>query len=216
MSFIINPYQFSSTVQLLNEQFEDPLTGWVSTVGGAARAWLPTYTPALVGNQSCQIENTGSNYTNAYKNFTPSGKVYCRFQIRHKRVCAIHSNLVSFQTQAAVTVATFQLSTNSSRWRINAAGGTTASASQTPLQETNYWAFLEYEKGTGGATAICRAGFSETQFRPTSWTGLNAICSDGTTTNDAGRIVFGSPSSFTSYDVIVDNIQIQTTPFPTA
>jgi hypothetical protein len=217
MIFVINPYQFVQGVpQLLNEQFETGATDWTSTVGGFFVAWSPTYQPALLGTYSCRMDTTGASTANAYKNFTPSGSVYCRFQIKNKRVAAQNSNLVTFQTSTGTVLATFQLATSTSRARISVLGGSLASGTQSPVLETDYWAFFEYEKSTGANNAVCRAGFSATSFRPTSWTGLAAATTNGTTTLDAGRIMFGTPLAATNYDVVIDNIQVQATPFPTS
>lgn len=213
MSFIINPYQFVSSVpELLNEQFEPAgATGWTSSVSGLAVAWFPTYTPALVGSNSCQIASTTGS-VNAYKNFTASGSVFCRFQVKHKRVSGGNSILASFQNSSGTSLAVFQLASGSSRTRINVTGGSTVVGTITPTIDVQYWAWFEYEKGTG-ANAVCRAGLSTTSTRPTNWTGLNAASTNGTTTLDASRIQFGSASGVTNYDVIIDDIQIQATPF---
>jgi hypothetical protein len=199
---------------LLEEQFEGPgATGWTSSQGGNYSAWLSTYTPALLGDYSALMSATGSTGINAYKNFTPSGSVYCRFRIRHRVRCAINSSFITFQTSTGTTVATFQLQTGTSRPRIIVLGGTLTAATETPLLDTDYFGWFEYQKGTGGPTASCRAGFSIEPIRPTSWTGLNAQSLNGTTTLDAGRILFGSSTAATNYDVVIDDIQVQSTPF---
>jgi len=215
MSFIINPYLFG-VPKLLEEQFEAPgATGWTSTVSGLAVAWDPIYTTApapLLGSYSGRIQSiTGS--VNAYKNFVASDKVYCRFRINHQRVSGGNSILATFQTAAGVQLALFQLASGSSRTRVNVNGGAIVVGTVTPTQNLTYYGWFEYEKSTGGATAICRAGLSTNASRPTSWTGLNAISTNGTTTANAERIQFGSASGVTSYDVIIDDIQIQSTPF---
>jgi hypothetical protein len=217
MSFIINPFMFGNGVpKLLEEQFEAPgASGWTSVVNASAIAWVSNYTTApapLLGSYSCRIQNTTGS-TNAYKNFAASGTVYCRFRINHQRVSGGNSTLITFNTATGTQLAVFQLASGNSRTRVNVSGGSTVVGTVTPTQNLTYYGWFEYGKATSGANAFCRAGLSTTAERPTNWTGINAASNNGTTTANAERIQFGSPSGATNYDVIIDDIQIQDTPF---
>lgn len=214
---IINPYRFG-IAQLINEQFESPgATGWTSNTTSPNLAWSDQYvtSPApLVGSYSARIQATATtpNQVNAQKTFTASGTVYCRFRINHQRATSGNGTLASMRDSAGNVLASFGLINATNASRAVPTGGTTISGSA-PTLSTTYYGWFEYEKGTG-VNAVCRVGYSVTSTRPTTWTGLLAASTNGTATANADRIMFGTTSAATNYDVIIDDIQIQSTPFP--
>lgn len=221
MSFIINPYLFvpAGGGQLLNEQFEAPgATGWTSTTTTPNVAWTSQYntSPApLVGSYSGRIDGT-TQQVNAQKTFTASGNVYCRFRVNHSRGTGGNGTLATLRNSAGTVLATFGIVNTSSTSRAIPAGGSTVNAATAPTLGTTYYCWFEYEKGTG-ANAIVRVGLSTSPTRPT-WpasgaSGFLAVSVNGTSTSNADRIMFGTNTSVTNYSVILDDIQIQSTPF---
>jgi hypothetical protein len=212
---IINPYNFGAS-QLLNEQFEGPgASGWTSTTTSGYSAWVDTYQPAIVGSYSAQISSASASRVNAYKNFTAAGSCYMRFQFKWLTAPTANSTLVAFRDASGNILATLGL-TASSTFRISIAAGASSSAAQAPLVNTNYYGWLEYQKGSGNA--IGRAGWSTEPSRP-SWptsagaSGPLVIQNTGTSTADAARVLFGRIDAVVNYNFIIDDIQIQSTPF---
>lgn len=211
-------------LKLINEQFEGPgSSGWTYTVSLSSRAWSDQYvtSPApLVGSYSARIQATLTtpNQVNAQKTFSSSGNVYCRFLINHQGYTSGNTTLATIRDSAGNILATFGLFNNvSSAPRATATGGSIVNALTSPTIGTTYYCWFEYEKGTG-TDAVCRAGYSTTSSRPT-WpttgigSGFLAVSINGTVTANADRIMFGSNTSATNYDVIIDDIQVQSTPF---
>jgi hypothetical protein len=216
MSFIINPYSFASaaSTELLNEQFEAPgATGWTTTV-----PWDDQFTsPALLDNYSANINGTTTNI-HAYKNFTASNNVYCRFLIYHSRVTSGNGTLATIRDASGNVLATFGLVNGSSAARSIPAGGSTINAATAPTLNGTIYGWFEYEKGTG-SNAVCRVGYEQSSSARPSWptsgaSGRLAVSINGTSTATPARIMFGTSASATNYNVIFDDIQIRSTPFP--
>lgn len=220
MSFIINSYRYSSsTAQLLNEQFEAPgATGWASNTTAPNAAWADQYATApapLVGSYSGRIDGTTAQ-VNAQKTFTASGSVYCRFRINHARATNGNGTLATLRDSAGNVLATFGLVNATSVSRAIPTGGSTVASATGPTLTTTYYCWFEYEKGTG-TNAVVRVGLSTASTRP-SWpssgaSGFLAVSINGTSTANADRIMFGTTAGVTNYSVIIDDIQIQSTPF---
>jgi len=215
MSFIIDPYKFAAagSTTLLSEDFEGPgATGWTSSP-----AWNDTYTTDpnfYTGDYGAEID-CGTSAQNAFKNFTSSPKVYCRFYVSAQTFTTATGTLATIRTSTGTVLATFGLVTNSNAARANSGGGSVTSGTGPDINDL-WYGWFEYEKGTG-SNAICRVGYTQTQFRP-SWPGSGAsgrlaVSVSGTSTADAGRIMFGH-TAVTGYNVIVDNIEVRNTPFP--
>jgi hypothetical protein len=215
MSFIINPYTFASasSTTLLSEDFEGPQsTGWSSTAFW--NDYYSTNTDFFAGDYAGEIECTTFGI-HAYKNFTESPNVYCRFFIAAQTFTTATGTLATIRTSTGTVLATFGLVTNSNAARANSGGGSVTSGTG-PTINTLWFGWFEYEKGTG-SNAICRVGYTQTQSRP-SWPGSGAsgrlaVSVSGTSTANAGRIMFGH-TAVTGYNVIVDNIEVRNTPFP--
>lgn len=228
MSFLINPYTFAAAPapsQLINEQFEAPgATGWTSNTTSPALAWNDQYTtpPApLLGSYSGRIQATATtpNRVNAQKVFTSSTNVYCRFRINHQRATSGSSTFATIRDSAGSILATAGLLNAASTARAIITLGSTVNATVAPTIGTTYYGWFEYEKGTGLVNAVCRFGYSTSPTRP-AWpttsvgSGLLAVSANGGITSaNADRIMFGTTASATNYDVIIDDIQVQTTPF---
>jgi len=234
---IINPYTFAAAPapsQLINEQFEAPgATGWTSNTTSPNLAWndqytvLSTPTPPffpvapLLGSYSGRIQATATtpNRVNAQKTFTSSANVYCRFLLNHQRVSAGNSTFATIRDSSGNILVTAGLANASSLARASIAGGSTVNAITPPTLGTTYYAWFEYEKGTGTVNAICRFGYSTTSTRPTwpttgTGSGFLAVTTNGgISTANADRIMFGTTAAATNYDVIIDDIQVQSTPF---
>jgi hypothetical protein len=217
MSGIINPYRFGSqTPQLLNEQFEQGATGWVSQTTGAYQAWQDQYTPAILGDFSCEIANTGFR-VNAYKNFTPTGSCFMRFRFIRRTVPTGNGVLCTFRDASGNILATLGLAAGSSVFRASIGANTPTNASTAPLIGTVYYGWFEYEKAISGNNAIARAGWSTAGTRR-SWplsgaAGALVVQQAAGVTADAARVMFGSVDAVPAYNFIIDDIQIQSTRF---
>jgi hypothetical protein len=219
MSFIINPYRFAAAggAQLLNEQFEAPgATGWVSQTTAPYASWNDQYTPAIVGGYSGQVASAGTARVNAYKNFTGSGSCYMRFQFRSITATVGNATLCTLRDASGNILATIGLVSGSSNFRVSIGAGASSNAGTAPAANTNLYGWLEYIKGTG-SNAIARAGWTTTPARP-SWPTSGASGSlvaqiNGTATADAARVMFGTNASLINYNIVLDDIQIQATPF---
>ena len=216
---------------MINEQFEGPgAAGWTSTTGGALIAWSDTYTEApapLTGSYSAKVESTGQYRVNALKTFSPTGNVYCRFLINHQKTTVGQGVLATIRDSAGNILSTFGLLSsvtigNAARMQVGGAAGVTAASlgPTTGSSAINYYGWFEYEKGTPGLNnAIARGGYTLTgsSARPT-WplsgaSGLLAVSTGGTVTGNASRIMFGRTEAVINYNVIIDDIQVQSTPF---
>jgi hypothetical protein len=218
MSFIINPYNFASGVVptvLLSENFEGPgATGWTTTV-----PWNDTYDvnpDFYFDNYGGEINGT-TTAIHAFKAFTPSPNVYCRFSITPTRyITGGAGTLATFKDASGNTIATFGLANTTNYARSNA-GGSTINATIAPDLNDKLYGWFEYEKGTG-SNAKCRVGFEFGGMRP-AWPtsgALNtlAVSINGTATANAARIMFGTNTAATNYAVVLDNIEVRNTPWP--
>ena len=216
MSFIINPYNFASagSVVLLSENFEGPgATGWTSTI-----PWNDQFSTApapLDGDYSGNINGT-TTAIHAYKNFTPSPNVYCRFDFNISRNTA-GGALATIRDASGNVLATFGTTITASIARASPAGGSTINATTAPTFNSTIYGWFEYEKGTG-SNSICRVGFREDSQNRPSWpssgaSGRLAVSINGTSTATPARIMFGTNTAATNYNMIFDNIEVRNTPF---
>lgn len=221
MSFIINPYTFAAAPdpsQLINEQFEAPgATGWVSQTTAPFAAWNDVYTPAIVDNYSGQISSAGTARVNAYKNFADTGSCYMRFQFRSITASGGNGTLCTFRDASGNILATLGLVNGTNTFRVSIGAGVSSNAATAPTANTNLYGWFEYIKGTG-ANAIARAGWTTTNVRPSTWpisgaSGALVVRSTGSATADAARVMFGTTASLINYNIIIDDIQVQSTPF---
>jgi hypothetical protein len=221
MSFIINPYQFlSGTPQLLNEQFEAPgATGWISQTTAPYAAWNDQYatSPAPIdGSYSAQIASAGTARVNAYKNFTATGTCYMRFRFYWTAPGSVGNGvLCTLRDAGGNIVTTLGLASSSNIFRVSIVG-LASNAVTAPPANTLLYGWLEYEKGTG-SNARARAGWSTTAARP-SWPASGAsgglvVITQSINPGDAARVMFGNVASLVNYNFVIDDIQIQATPF---
>ena len=221
MSFIINPFQFSSaTPQLLNEQFEAPgATGWVTSSVAPQAPWNDQYATApapIAGSYSCQIASAATARINAYKNFTATGSCYLRFRFYYITASGGNGTLCTLRDASGTIVASLGLASTSNIFRVSIGAGGATNSVTAPAANTLLYGWLEYVKGTG-SNAIARAGWTTTGARP-SWPTSGASGSlvaqiNGTATADAARVMFGTNASLINYNIVIDDIQIQATPF---
>jgi hypothetical protein len=213
---------FQRSSQLMNEQFEGPgSSGWTYTSSSTAAAWNDQYSipPVLAGTYSARIQATSAtlpNRINAQKIFGNSRNVYCRFLIKHQVYANANTTLAAIRNLGGTNLGTFAMLSGNHAARATAFGGTTQTAVDNPVIGTLYYGWFEYERGTG-SNSVCRTGYSLTPVRPT-WpnnggNGLLAVSNNGNNTSTPDRIMFGSTAVVTGYDVIIDDIQIQSTPF---
>jgi hypothetical protein len=217
MSFIINPYNFAAagSTTLLSEDFEGPgATGWTSTVPWSDQ--FSTSPAPLNGDYSGNINGTTTTI-HAYKSFTASNNVYCRFSYLATRNTSGNGALATIRDASGNVLATFGIVSGTNVARATPAGGSTVNASTAPTSNIFYYGWFEYEKGTG-SNAVCRVGFrDDSQNRP-SWptsgaSGRLAVSINGTSTATPARIMFGSSTAATNYNIIFDDIEVRDTPF---
>jgi len=216
---IINPYIFaapSGVPQLLNEQFEAPgATGWITSSVAPQAPWNDQYTPAILGDFSCEIANTGFR-VNAYKNFTPTGSCFMRFRWLRRSPNLGTSILCTFRDTNGNILASLG-TTSAGIFRVSLGANAFTNASTAPGVNTLYYGWFEYEKSITGNNAIARAGWSTAGTRR-SWplsgaAGALVVQQSAGVTADAARVMFGSVDAVPTYNFIIDDIQIQSTRF---
>lgn len=223
MSFIINPYQFSSgSSQLLTENFEPTgASGWTTNSGYTP--WNDQYgsTPVpplapIEGTRSGAFLNAGAASTHAYKNFTPTGSCYVRFRFYWTSPGSVgNNNLCSLRDASGNPLLTLGLLGTSNAFRISIGAGGSSSTSSPPTVGTHLYGWMEFVKGSGNA--IGRVGWTTTSARP-SWpssgnVGQLIVINTGTADADASRILFGRTDATVNWRFVFDDIQIQSTPF---
>ena len=210
--------------QLVNEQFEGPgAVGWFSNTTSPALAWNDTYNTsppgALTGSYSAQIESALTARPNGQKTFSANGNIYCRFLINHQRRSGGQGVLSTLRDTNGEIVASFGLGngTNGARMQVLGASGPTLGG--TPATGVTYYGWFEYEKAAS-TSGIARGGYTETgsAARPT-WplsgvSGLLAVSTGGNRLTNVTGVMFGRIEANINYNVIIDDIQIQSTPFP--
>jgi hypothetical protein len=95
-------------------------------------------------------------------------------------------------------------------------GGSFVYAAASPTTGTTYYGWFEYEVGSG-TNSVCRVGLTTTSSRPT-WpasgaSGLLAVSTNGTSTANVERLFLGRTEAVPNYNVILDDIEMQSTPF---
>lgn len=221
MSFLINPYTFAAAPapsQLINEQFEAPgATGWTTS----GTNWSDQYATApapIVGAKSCQIFSTNIARVNAFKDFAATANCYVRFRFYFVSNPGANQAFLTLRSSTSAVMATIQLAAGSGNFRAITGTGSATPAPTPPTALTFYYGWLEFEKG---APATVRAGWSITGARP-AWppsgtvspagTSL-AVQTTGTANSDVTRILFGSLTVNTNFNIVIDDVQAQTTPF---
>ena len=208
--------------QRINEQFEAPGgTGWTSITTAGYAAWNDQYQDAILGNYSALIQGDNVNRINAYKDFTATSTCYMRFQFRVGAPNYAYANnqiLCSFLDASGNVLCSIALANTTGRFRVSMPGVTTTSVAITASEETIYYGWLEYEKGTG-VNAIARVGWSTSPNRP-AWptvgpSGSLVVSSSlgGTPVNNVTRVRFGRVDAAVTYTYTIDDIQIRATPF---
>jgi len=209
--------------QRLNEQFEAPgATGWSSITTAGYAAWddeanINTGTVPILGNYSALISSANVNRVNAYKDFAATGSCYMRFQFYQQVPGTLNDQILcSFLDAGGNVLCSIGLANTTGRFRLIAPGATSTTVGLTQSEYTNYYGWLEYEKGTG-SNAVVRVGWSTSPNRP-NWPGSGisgalAVRINSTSTSDATRIRFGRTDAAVNYNYVVDDIQIQPVPF---
>jgi len=209
--------------QLLNEQFEAPgSTGWTSITTAGYAAWndqanINTGTAPILGNYSALIESVNINRVNAYKDFAATENCYMRFQFYQQNPGILNDQvLCSFLDVSGNVLCSINLANTSGKFRLVSPGATSTTVSTGLSDFTNYYGWLEYEKGTG-SNAVVRVGWSTSPNRP-AWptngiSGALVTRINGTSTTSATRVRFGRVDAAVNYNYVVDDIQIQSVPF---
>lgn len=206
---------------LVNQNFEgtgyDNSETWTATNSVVDPDYATSPAP-LGGSQSLRIQSANTARPNTRVEFTANANVYVRFRINWTTFTGGNGTLMTIRTSADAILASFGVVNGTCVARAAPAGGTTQNASTGPTIATTYYGWLEYEKGTG-SDAVCRAGYSTTSARP-SWpspngaSGLLGVSNNGTATSNAERLTIGNPAANVNYDVIIDEVMVQSTPFP--
>jgi hypothetical protein len=209
--------------QLLNEQFEAPgATGWSSITTAGYAAWddeanINIGTTSILNDYSALIESININRVNAYKDFTAAGSCYMRFQFYQQLPGTLNDQvLCSFLDAGGNVLCSINLANTTGRFRLIAPGVTSTTVSTAQNSSTNYYGWLEYEKGTGSNAKI-RVGWSTSPNRP-NWpsngiSGALAVRFNGTSTTSATRVRFGRVDAAVNYNYVIDDVQIQPIPF---
>lgn len=205
---LLNPYRFAAgggggPTLLINQGFETPTTGYDNgpeswTTSGTTIT--PTYTPALVGTQSCRLD--GLNIRLNSPTFAAQNELWVKFTLN------IH-------TISAGTVTLFRLIGPASGLGMDrvSGGGLRMSGSvngstttNTTSLDTQYWVRIHYIKGTG-ANAFFSVEFNTTDSFSGSGNGYGPNTTNGTETEQITQIRFTAETGATvTYSV--DNIQV--------
>jgi hypothetical protein len=209
--------------QRLNEQFEAPgSTGWTSITTAGYAAWndqanLDIGITPILGDYSALIESGNINRVNAYKDFAATENCYMRFQFYQQLPGTLNDQvLCSFLDVSGNVLCSINFVNINGKFRLVSPGVTSATVSTGLSDLTNYYGWLEYQKGTG-SDAVVRVGWSTSPNRP-AWptngiSGALATRINGTSTTSATRVRFGRVDAPVNYNYVVDDIQIQSVPF---